>query len=393
MVRAYRRLDVLSEEADVAGNVLCVAVYEPDVGYAWWLIEELWIELASLYHDRGLRCVLAYPIESRVPDRIRAAPIDVIFQDFLDRSPSGVRAACRLLRRRNIETIYLTSQPFFAPRYLAWRACGVRTIVSHDHNPGDRPPVAGISGVVKSLRNSLGPATCDLYIALSPLMMERAVLNGRIPRRRCRVVQNGILPIDCGIEEKTKLREELELQTTQRVVVTVARAHPYKNIDFIIRVAERLHAIGRDDIVFVHVGDGLALEGLRTQAREAGLLDRTFFFLGLRSDVRSLLCECDMAVHPSRGEGFSVSILEYMSAGLTTLVPDIPSVSQAIIHGQTGLVYAADDVDAVSDLVGDLARDGGRIERLGQAARDEVLQKYSLERTRRELRELIEARI
>jgi len=109
--------------------------------------------------------------------------------------------------------------------------------------------------------------------------------------------------------------------------------------------------------------------------------------------VRSLLCGCDMALDPARGEGFSLSILEYMSAGLTTLVPDIPSVSQAIVHGQTGLVYAPDDVDAVSDLVGDLARDRGRVERLGQAARDEVLRKYSLERTRREFRDLMEARI
>jgi len=224
-------------------------------------------------------------------------------------------------------------------------------------------------------------------------MLKRAVLSGRIPRKRCRVVQNGIQPIDCGVEEKSSLREELELQATQSVVVTVGRAHPYKNHDFIMRVAARLHANGRDDIVFVHVGDGPALEELRTQAREAGLLDRTFFFLGQRNDVRSLLCGCDMALHPARGEGFSLSILEYMSAGLTTLVPDIPSVSQAIVHGQTGLVYAPDDVDAVSDLVGDLARDGERIERLGQAARDEVLRKYSLERTRRELRDLMEARI
>ena len=380
-------------EVDVAGNLLCVAVYEPDVGYAWWLMEEFWLELASLCRERGLRCVLAYPNDGQVSDRILAAPIDVIFQDFLDRSPSGVQAACQLLRRRDIETVYLTSEPFFALRYRAWRACGVRTIVSHDHNPGDVQPVGAIRGAVKSLRNRFRPATCDLYIALSPLMLKRAVLSGRIPRKRCRVVQNGIRPIDCGVEEESSLREELELQATQSVVVTVGRANPYKNIDFIMRVAERLHATGRDDIVFVHVGDGPALEELRTQAREAGLLDRTFFFLGRRNDVRSLLCGCDMALHPARGEGFSLSILEYMSAGLTTLVPDIPSVSQAIVHGQTGLVYAPDDVDAVSDLVGDLARDRGRVERLGQAARDEVLRKYSLERTRREFRDLVEARI
>ena len=368
-------------------------MFQPDAGYAWWLMEELWIELAALYDGRGLRCVLAYPKEGRVPDRIRAAPMDVVFADFSDHSPTGITAVCRLLRREKIGTVYLSGQDFFDPAYVAWRASGVSTIVSHDHNPGDRPPVAGVKGALKRLRNSLSPATCDLYVVLSPLMLERAVLNGRIPRRRCRVVQNGIPPIDCGKENSSNLREELGLEVAQRIVVTVGRAHPYKNIGFVIRVAESLHATGRDDIVFVHVGDGPALEELRVQASDAGLLDRTFFFLGRRQDVRSLLCECDIAVHAARGEGFSLAIVEYMSAGLATLVPDIPSVRQAITHGQTGFVYSSDDVDAVSDLVGDLARDGGRIERLGQAASDEVLDKYSLERTRRELRELMEARI
>ena len=381
----------LFEEADIAGNLLCVAVYEPDVGYAWWLMEELWIDLASLCDERGLRCVLAYPKEGHVPDRIRAAPVDVVFADFSDRTVTGIAAACRLIRREKIGTVYLTARDFFDPAYVAWRACGVSTIVSHDHNPGDRPPVVGVKGLLKRLRNSLRPATCDLYVTLSPLMLERAVLNGRIPRRRCRVVQNGIPPIDCKKEKSSNLREELGLKVSQKIVVTVGRAHPHKNIDFIIRVAERLDAAERDDIVFVHVGDGPWLEKLWTQAGEAGLLDRRFFFLGRREDVRSLLCECDMALHAAQGEGFSLAIVEYMSAGLATLVPDIPSVKQAITHGQTGLIYPPGDVDAVFHLVSDLAREPDRIEQLGIAASDEVLDKYTLERTRREFRSLMQA--
>ncbi len=55
---------------------------------------------------------------------------------------------------------------------------------------------------------------------------------------------------------------------------------------------------------------------------------------------------CDAAMHPSRGEAMSLAVLEYMCGGLPPVVPSLPSVSVAVEHGVTGLIYKNLDVDS-----------------------------------------------
>ena len=63
--------------------------------------------------------------------------------------------------------------------------------------------------------------------------------------------------------------------------------------------------------------------------------------------MRDILPSCHIGLHAAAGEvGYSLSILEFMSAGLITLVPDLPSTSQAIEHGVNGYVYAARDLNS-----------------------------------------------
>jgi glycosyltransferase involved in cell wall biosynthesis len=152
-----------------------------------------------------------------------------------------------------------------------------------------------------------------------------------------------------------------------------------KRIDFAIEVARHcVEGLCVDDLYFVHCGDGPELDRLRTLAAERGLTGR-FVFAGRRSDVRELLCSSDLALHAARGEAFSLAILEYMGAGLPVLVPDIPTVRQAVRHGETGLVYRDLDIAETGRLVADLCKDPARRSRLGSAAAAEVRMNYSLE--------------
>jgi glycosyltransferase involved in cell wall biosynthesis len=97
-----------------------------------------------------------------------------------------------------------------------------------------------------------------------------------------------------------------------------------------------------------------------------------------------------MAVHAARGEGFSLAILEYMSAGLATLVPDIPSVRQAIDPGVTGLVYPDADADATARILLDLlVREDAR-SALGRAASEKVESEYSLDHSARVFRSVVQ---
>jgi glycosyltransferase involved in cell wall biosynthesis len=106
------------------------------------------------------------------------------------------------------------------------------------------------------------------------------------------------------------------------VVVSSGRVHSYKGIAFILRLAaELIVSRGRDDLYFVHLGDGPDMDRYRLMAGDLALHGR-FIFAGRRSDVRSILPSCTVALHASDGEAFSLAILEFMASGLPPVVPN-----------------------------------------------------------------------
>jgi glycosyltransferase involved in cell wall biosynthesis len=159
----------------------------------------------------------------------------------------------------------------------------------------------------------------------------------------------------------------------------------------VIRVARRVQDIDpHTPLAFIHIGDGPQLEELRDLAAREGLAPPRLTFAGYRQDVRSLLAGCHFALHAAKGEGFSLASLEYLSAGLVTLVPDVPSVSQAIDSGRTGIVYPEGDVEAAAQLLARLCRlPMTELRVMGSAAAQEVRENYSLERTSRVFRDTI----
>ncbi|MGW8267106.1 MAG: glycosyltransferase family 4 protein, partial [Longimicrobiales bacterium] len=325
-----------------------------------------------------------------VPDSVTEAGITPLFFHVPAGSLLSAARAARVIRKLEIGTLYLSDRRFRDPSYFIYRLAGVSSILSHDHTPGDRPEIRGVRRWAKAFLNSIGSITCDAWIAISPLMKTRAELNGVIPSSRCAVVQNGIDPVPRSGEIRLKAREELGLSERQFAIATVGRASFYKGIDFVVQVAAALRDAGRDDVVFFHLGDGPDLESFNTLAKDLGLGPTDFRFEGNRPDVRTLLPGFDAAIHASKGEGFSLAILEYMSAGLPTLVPDVPSVCQAVEDGKTGLIYQAGNVASASGCIRRLATDPELRERLGQASAQAVDRHYSWDRTREEFNQLLD---
>lgn len=357
-------------------SLLLVANYSPDVGYAWWLMENFWIQAAAAGRRFGLEPLLVYPQAGAIPSAIRDAAIPTRVMAFPGRGVRGLWRSVWLIRSERIRVIYFTDRGFSRFSYLLFRLAGVRRIINHDHTPGDRPPSTGLKGFLKAFLRRLSPIGCDIQICVSPLIQERAVRNARIPIDRTVVVQNGIEPIAC--REEDHAQRTFGIAEDHLVVITVARASPYKRIDFVIETARWcLDAHGFNDIVFIHCGDGPDLPRLRSLADRLRL-GKHFVFGGRRSDIHRLLCSADIAIHPAKGEAFSLAILEYMSAGLALVVPDVPSVAQAVQQDATGLVYADGDVEQAASAIARLRRDPSLRERLGSAAKEEVRRRYSL---------------
>ena len=71
-------------------------------------------------------------------------------------------------------------------------------------------------------------------------------------------------------------------------------------------------------------------------------------FIHSRDKIKDLLCEVDLAIMPSKSEGFGLVALESLSAGLPILVGSRSGFAKAlenVLHGNTCIVYSDDPAE------------------------------------------------
>jgi hypothetical protein len=134
-------------------------------------------------------------------------------------------------------------------------------------------------------------------------------------------------------------------------------------------------------------GDGPALGAVTAAITENGLSDRVEL-LGARADIPELLARADVFVLSSRSEGFPVSVLEAMAAGLPVVATNVGGVAEAVDHGKTGFLVPAGDSQALARAVERLVADPRLRRRLGAAGRSMARALFDVPRYRAAYREL-----
>ena len=124
-------------------------------------------------------------------------------------------------------------------------------------------------------------------------------------------------------------------------------------------------------------GDGPALSAVESAVMRDGLSQRVEL-LGARADVSALLARSDVFVLSSRSEGFPVSVLEAMAAGLPVVATDVGGVAVAVVVGETGFLVPAADSEALARALERLVLDGELRRRLGAAGRARALSLFDV---------------
>lgn len=193
-----------------------------------------------------------------------------------------------------------------------------------------------------------------------------------------------VLPNLLDLEEQDRLAaipfsRPGELPAGRRLVV-VNRLDPEKNAGLLI---EALPLVRNEfsDAVLVVAGAGRDMPALRAQAAALGVADAVCF-LGEIHDVPALLPLCEIgALVPSRNEGLSNTILEYMAAGLPVLATDCGGNRELVGDGVTGrLVPARAAAATVARAWVALLRQAEQAQAMGRAGRARVESIYSPER-------------
>lgn len=130
--------------------------------------------------------------------------------------------------------------------------------------------------------------------------------------------------------------------------IVVARfTPPKKNIEILHIVREILDAGKNIKVTFV--GDGSDFDKAKMVADDLQL-GNSVVFLGARTDVAELLPKFDVFLLLSNWEGFPISIIEAMRAGLPIVASDVGGVKEAVCDGVNGYLLHENDMDLVGIL-------------------------------------------
>ncbi|PQO41348.1 glycosyltransferase family 4 protein [Blastopirellula marina] len=173
-----------------------------------------------------------------------------------------------------------------------------------------------------------------------------------------------------GAQPSFSLNNEMPL------AVYTGRLHPKKGL--LAAVSAWPAVLQRfPDAKLLLVGEGPQETELRERIASLGLQGRVFL-PGVFDDVSDLLDAADLFLLPSHEEGMSLSLLEAMAAGLPVIATDIPGNRQLVEAGRNGLLFPVDDVTALAEEIANVIHQPEAAARLGEAARAEVTEKYSL---------------
>lgn len=194
------------------------------------------------------------------------------------------------------------------------------------------------------------------------------------PRDRFTVIPNILDAVEFDRLAALSFSREAELPPGERVVL-VARLDPEKDVATFVQAAERVLKV-HPTASFVVAGDGVEKPRLERMARNRGL-GSAMVFLGDVTEAPALLARCRIGVlTPSRNEGLSNTILEYMAAGLSVVATDCGGNRELVDDGRGGRVVAAGDAYAVADAVVDLLRKPVEAREMGNYNRARVTETF-----------------
>jgi glycosyltransferase involved in cell wall biosynthesis/peptidoglycan/xylan/chitin deacetylase (PgdA/CDA1 family)/ribosomal protein S18 acetylase RimI-like enzyme len=202
-----------------------------------------------------------------------------------------------------------------------------------------------------------------------------------VPRRRSQLLGNGtdlgrFDPGQVSAERAAELRRELGLPADALVVGAVGRLVAEKGYRELFAAAGavrqrhpnvRFLAVGTPDLEKADAITGSELE------RAAG----DVLVTGWRDDVRDLLAVMDVFVLASWREGMPRSAIEAAAMGRPLLLTDIRGCREVARHEREALLVPPRDPEALAAAILRLAGDPALRERLGAAARDRALERFS----------------
>jgi glycosyltransferase involved in cell wall biosynthesis len=251
---------------------------------------------------------------------------------------------------------------------VAARSLGIPVIfTAHGwaFTPGVPPREAAVYRWVERL---LAPLASRI-ITVSEFDRQLALAQGVSSSQKLVTIHNGIADID------PELRADPSRSPPR--LTMVARFEPQKDHGTLLNALAGLKdQAWRLDLI----GDGPLLAEAKALSRHLGLTDRIKFW-GQRMDVDARLAEAQVALLVTNWEGFPLSILEAMRAGLPVVASAVGGIAESVRDGETGFTVPKGDVEGLQQRLKQLLADPALRVRMGRSGRQFYERNFTLTHT------------
>lgn len=224
----------------------------------------------------------------------------------------------------------------------------------------------------------------EQVVCVSDDLVDACLASG-VPAERCRLIENAI-DTDRYRRQRAaaEAKQALGLPSDRLLLGAVGRLSPEKGFDGLIRAVERLLDRGRK-VELAIVGSGP--EQARLEAIIAASPHRErLHLLGFQANPIPFYEALDVFVLNSLREGLPNVVLEAMALELPIVSTRVAGVPRLLEHGVNGLLLDTGDAEQLDAALEQIVAETELRYRLGQAARQTVVDRYSFRRRMEKMR-------
>lgn len=263
---------------------------------------------------------------------------------------SGIRRLKAYCKEHKIDIVQTHGLRADGVARWAARLAGVRVIIStlHSVDPWRRWPHV--------LLDRLTAPLVTQFVAVCDAARQASVRREKLDPSRCVVVPIGVPERTIPREHRDAIRAELGLTDDDFPVVGVlANLRDMKGHRTIIQALPALRQVC-PQVRFLFAGRDDSNGEIARLAHETGV-DDAIRFLGFVEEPSRLFAAMDILLLASQWEGFPVSILEAMQAGVPVIATSVGGIPEMIRDGQDGLLIPPASPEAITTAVSLLSRD------------------------------------
>jgi N-acetyl-alpha-D-glucosaminyl L-malate synthase BshA len=289
-----------------------------------------------------------------------------------------IRRFAKVIRERRLQVLHAHQYTPFFYAALAAKLAGVKTRVLLTEHGRHYPDV--VSRRRRIANRFLFNRLADRITAVCEFSAAGLSTQDGFPRERIEIIQNGIdLQRYEQPADKCQVKQRLGLAIDRRYVAAIARFHPVKDHQTLIRAFARVCS-QIADVDLLLVGDGPQRADLERLVSDLGLGGRVRF-LGVRLDVPEILRASDIFALSSLSEAASITLLEAMATGRPVVVTEVGGNPEIVRQNQEGLLVPRGDSEAMASAMSALLQDPGLARTMGQRGAERVRSNYRLDQT------------